>query len=283
MILGALSVSTANAQTPDVVIRMDLNPTYRVDDRGGSSFRWYDTLGRHSTVGISMILEPGYRFLVTERIQRMPSDDDQLDEYYLEDEGNWRVGKQYLPFGRSNLIRESVRAARIDSNLLIEGLPITIAACDGGNGRQKGVIGRVGSWLGISLAIGNFFGIDGTSLAVIRDPEDAPGKGRGYRQIAGIDFFRRLGMWRIQAEMITLRQGETAADKEGEVSDLNFSYQQTPANAIVFGWSKDWRNGASIFRVQAKVLATRSIWIEPLLRFEGAGFKDFSISLRAKL
>ena len=44
-LLTALNMLTtvAAAQTPDVFIRMDVNPTYRVDDRGGSAHweAWY--------------------------------------------------------------------------------------------------------------------------------------------------------------------------------------------------------------------------------------------------
>src|SRR5688572_31745900 len=106
---------------------MDVNPHFRINADGDSNFRWYDPLGKHSTVGLSMILEPGFRVVVTEKLQRMPTDNDQLDEYYIEDEGNWRVGKQYLPFGRQTLLHESVQGGRVDTNLIIEGLPISFA------------------------------------------------------------------------------------------------------------------------------------------------------------
>lgn len=282
-LLPILLPAAAIAQTPDVVIRIEANPQLRIDSDGKSSFRWYDTLGRHSTVGLSMILEPGFRLFVTERLQRMPTDDDQLDEYYLEDEGNWRVGKQYLPFGQQTLLRESVQAVRVDSTLLIEGLPVSLAFCDGGDGRQKGAVARVGTWLGVSLALGTHFGIDGTSLALIRDPAGAPGKGRGYKQAVGVDLFKRYRGWRLQAEVVSLREGNTVADREGEVSDLSLSYQQSLSNSLVLGWSRDWRSDADFFRAQAKLLLMRGVWLEPLLRFRGSEFYDFGMALRMKM
>ena len=51
-VIVALVGAMACAQTPDVVIRMDVNPHYRIDKDGVSNFRWYDSLGKHSTVGL---------------------------------------------------------------------------------------------------------------------------------------------------------------------------------------------------------------------------------------
>lgn len=271
------------AQSPDVVVRLDVNPNYQIDSGGVSRFRWYDPLGKHSTVGISMILEPGFRLLVTERLQRMPGDDDQLDEWYLEDEGNWRVGKQYLPFGRQGILRESALAARVDTNLVIEGLPIALAACDAGPGRQRGLTGRLGGRIGLSFAVGSRFGAQGTSLGVVRDPDLAPGEGRGYRQVIGLDFWRRLGSWRVQGEAAFFRAGQTSLDKDMSVTDLQFSQGRATLNTFTLGWSRDWAAVGDIYRAQAHVLMARSLWLEPILRFKGDRFFDFAVSLRAKL
>jgi hypothetical protein len=281
--LTALAGTSTLAQTPDVVVRMDINPHYRITGDGVSTFRWYDSLGQHSTVGLSMILEPGFRLFVTEKLQRMPTDNDQLDEYYIEDEGNWRVGKQYLPFGRGTLLHESTVAARVDTTLLIEGLPISLAAVDAGPRRQKGIVGRIGTRIGVSFAIGRHFGIDGTSLGLVRDPEEAPGEGRGYKNVVGLDVFKRIGVWRLQSEWLAFWGGETAADPDFEVSDVSFSYSNGLASTITLGWSRNWRSNADIFRAQAKILMIRGFWLEPLLRFRGSTFRDFGVSVRAKL
>jgi hypothetical protein len=281
--LLAMVAARGGAQSPDVVLKVDLNPFLQVDDKGRNTFRWYDSLGHHSTVGLSMILEPGYRLVVTERIQRMPADSEQLDEYYVEDEGNWRLGKQYLPFGREFLIRESVQAIRADTNLIVEGLPIVIAGCDGGDTRQRGIVGRIGTRIGVSFALGRHFGIEGTSLAVVRDPDSAPGSGRGYKAIFGLDVGKRLNRWRLAAEVVALRQGETVLDEEREVSDLSFTLQETKDRSFTFGWSRDWKESENVFRFQGRTLLTRSVWLEPILRFAGTGFKDVGVAVRIKL
>jgi hypothetical protein len=275
--------AAARAQTPDVVIRVDVNPHSKIDRDGVSAFRWYDSLGKHSTVGLSMILETGYTLFVTERIQRMPSDDEQLDEYYLEDEGSWRVGKQYLPFGRGMLLRESVQAIRGETNILLEGVPIVAAIYDGGPGRQRGGMARIGTWIGVSFAFGDHFGISGSSLAVVRDPDDAPGRGRGYQQALGLDFFKRIGLWRMNAEGVVLRGGETSVDEDKEVSDVAFTYQPNTRDSVTLGWSRDWSHKAEVLRVQGHLLINRGVWLEPIVRFRGGGFFDAGLSLRAKL
>ena len=75
----------ALAQFPDVQIKLDLRPTYLSSQGGRSTFRWYDAMGRHSTVGLVFLLEPGFRFFVAQRIQKIDDDPDrdQIDEMYL--------------------------------------------------------------------------------------------------------------------------------------------------------------------------------------------------------
>ena len=111
---AAMAGASALAQIPDVTIKVDAGLTYRSVRNGETTLRWYDGFGKHSTVGLLFWLEPGWRVYVSERLQRIEGDGDneQLDEYYVEDPGIWRLGKQYLPFGRGLLLRESARAAR---------------------------------------------------------------------------------------------------------------------------------------------------------------------------
>ncbi len=148
---------------------------------------------------------------VAQRLQRIPNDGDeeQLDQYYVEDPGLWRLGKQYLPFGRGLLLRESGRAARGDTNLIFQNLPISAAICDNGRDRTRGVFGRVGSTVGVSFAVGNNIGIQGTSLNAVRRPEDNPGAGRGYKFALGVDGAKRFWIFTVQGEVLALRRGHT--------------------------------------------------------------------------
>src|SRR5207253_1549758 len=120
---------------------------------------------------------------ISQKFAKIPNDPDRdlLDQYYLEDEGIWRIGKQYLPFGSGRFLHESVLAVRGDTQLVLEGLPIVAAAVDNGKGRQRGFVGRIGSRLGLSFALGSHFGINATSFTLVRRPEDSPGVGHGYK------------------------------------------------------------------------------------------------------
>lgn len=283
LVSASVALATgALAQSPDVVVRLDFTPNYRTRSGQSPVFRWYDAMGKASTAGLSMILEPGFRVVVTERLQRIPGDGDpdQLEEYYIEDEGVWRLGKQYLPFARGVLLRESVEAARTDTNLVFEGLPISVAVCDGGNGRPRGVVGRIGTRIGISFAIGEDFGIAATSFAPVRSPESAPGLGRGYGRILGFDASRRFGPWAVSAEWLVLRGGSTAAEPNREVADILFKYTLGPKSSAGAAWSYDSAQRQTFMRFQASVHAGKGIWIEPLIKVRGTSVWEAGIGMR---
>jgi len=63
-------------------VKIDVVPTYRTSNGQGSRLTWYDTMGKYSTVGLSVRFEPGYRAFISERLQRLDNDADpeQLDE-----------------------------------------------------------------------------------------------------------------------------------------------------------------------------------------------------------
>ena len=197
------------AQVPDVQIKLDLSLAYRIDSLGQGRVRWYDYAGRYSTVGLRFTLEPGFKAVVTERLGKIPgnSDAEQLDEYFIEDPGLWRLGKQYIPFGRG-LVRESVIAARGETNLFLEGIPVVAALCDGGTGRPRGVSGRIGGRVGLSVLVGEYFGASSTSFSPFHVPETSPGSRRGYGFAIGCDGSKRLGSWTIAGEAVALRRGK---------------------------------------------------------------------------
>lgn len=281
--LAVLGVAaSATAQVPDVRVRVDAALTYRGEGEGPTSLRLYNTQGRYSTVGLTFFLETGFRAYVSQRLERISGDvdNDLLDEYYLEDEGIWRVGKQYLPFGSGQILRESVVAARGETNLIFEGLPVTVAVFDMGRGRQRGYVGRLGSRIGASLAIGHHIGIAGTSLTQIRFPEDAPGRGRGYRLAYGIDGYKVLGTVTLRGEALALRDGETNLDTDISLIDLSATYAPNRRQAITLGFTRGGSGFGDVVRLGASAALDDKVSIEPLVRFRSDHLFDLSVSMR---
>ncbi len=283
--LATTLCATARAQVPDVLVHLDTRLNYRSLNDGDTLIRWYDTLGRMSTVGLALTLEPGLKALVTQKIERIPGDGDpdQLDEYYVEEEGNWRIGKQVLPFGPSFLDREVAVAARTDTSLFIEQLPLHVAVCDSGPGRQRGVVGRLGTRLGVSLEIGDHFGINATSLEILRRPEDAPGIGNGYHQIFGLDYSKGTGEVSNRIEFVAVRGGEGPKDANENVLDVSSTLKPDKYRSLTFGFTRAFQQSTNVMRVSGSFFATQGATIEPVVRYKDGKLFDFGISLRVKL
>lgn len=246
--------------------------------------RWYDQLGRHSLVSIEFGLEPGFRGFVSERLQKIPdnADNEQLDEYYVEDPGLWRVGKQYMPFGKQRILNEAARGARGDTNLVLESIPVVIAVCDNGSGRTRGFFARAGGRLGISGAYGNHIGAQSTSLVGVRSPEDAKGFGRGYKAALGIDYSRKFGNLTVELEAVALRSGMTPLDLDRELSELAFGYTAGKKVWLGLAWSRDWRESIGVIRAEGRIEPYRNFFLEPMVRMKNSEIFDVGISVRAK-
>jgi hypothetical protein len=281
--LGACAV-TASAQIPDVIIKIDPLLHYREVPRGKDTLRGYDSLGNYGTVGLSFNLEPGFQVVVSQRLQKIKgnADGDQLDLLYIEDRGLWRVGKQILPFGRNQLLRESVYAARFETTLGSEAFPAVFAACDAGPGRQSGFTGRIGTRFGASFAIGEHFGIDASSFTSIRFPEESPGRGRGYNQIIGVDFAQNVGSLKFRAEHVWLQVGQTPQDENNEVTDVLILYEPDLRRSFAFGWARKWKRGEHEFRLLGKVPMGANVWLEPIVLVRGDKLRATGVSLRVK-
>ncbi|RYG23704.1 hypothetical protein EON82_13200 [bacterium] len=274
----------SSAQVPDVRARADLSLSldYR-NQSDRANLRLYNPLGRPSTVTLTLLLEPGFTVLVSERLQRLPGDaeNDIFDEVYIEDPGIWRVGKQYLPFGAGRLLRESVPAARIDSNLIAERVPVTLALFNAGDGRQNGFVVRVGRSVGASVANGEHLGISGTSLGVIRRPSDAPGKGSGWKRAFGMDASRRFGKLGLSAEIGFFTGGPL---RDLAVSDLEATYFSDNYRTVGLGFSHaSGPFDGDTLRFFGRVRAARNVDLEPLVRWKDNAFYDASVTLRVRL
>lgn len=280
ILVGAVA---AQAQNPDVRFKLDLILSYRSSRHGPDIARFYDALGHYSTFGLIFYLEPGFRTFFSEKLQRVDNDPDNqsLDEYYIEDEGIWRIGKQYLPFGRG-LVRESVTAIRGDSNLIVEGVPIAVAYCDAGEGRQRGVVGRIGSTFGLSFAIGEHFGINSTALTLVRRIEDSPGVGSGWKNMIGMDYSVKHGLWTYTGEFVSLLDPEAANVRESIVADVNVTYFQNKKTTLGAGLSRDFSSNSAFTRVFGSFSLVKGLVLEPIVRFRNLGIYDLSIGLRFK-
>ena len=274
----------ASGQVPDVQVKADLGPTFRNQVNGGSDAHWYDPFGHHSTIALQFGLEPGFRGYVSQKIERIRHDGDngQIDESYVEDQGVWRAGKQYLPFGLQRIFRESVVAIRSDTDLFLKVLPMSISACDGGHGRQRGIVGRVGRNIGVSFALGQHFGISGTSLTEVRLPNESPGIGEGYDRVFGGDVSKDFGVFHCSGEYVLLRGGEHDAP-DREVLDLAATLQPATSRSVTFGYSVGTKPGITSMRLQGSFLIQPNLWLEPFVRTRnGRGF-DSGLTLRVRL
>ncbi|MBC8065324.1 MAG: hypothetical protein H7Y17_10865 [Chlorobia bacterium] len=283
---AAVSLASAcQAQAPDVTIKLDARLNYRTADEDANTQRLYDSLGNYSVVSLGFKLEPGFKVFVSQKLQRFDGgkDRDLLDEYYVEDEGIWRVGKQYLPFGSGRLVRESVFAARGDTSLIFEGLPIAAAYAQGEEDRQQGIVGRIGGRLGVSVFYGDHFGIDGTSLALIRKPDQALGRNRGYKQAIGVDYSKGIGHFNLAVEGVAFRKPNRSLDQSFEVVDLSATYRSSKYHNYTVGWTRRTNPNADFWRLQGSIFLTNNVYMEPLVRYRNGEAYDFNLAIRVKL
>jgi hypothetical protein len=282
--VGFLASAAAFAQIPTIQLHLDLTGSLRIQQTSTSLFQFYDVMGRPSTVSLSFYTNQGFRVYAAEKLQPLPGDNssDPFDEYYVEDEGIWRVGKQYLPFGSGHILHESALAVRGDTSLILENVPISIALCNAGNGYESGVTGRIGSTIGASVAWGRHFGIAATSLNDIRKPEDAPGQGRGWKQAFGLDATRRLQNWTVRAEAISLQGAEIPADFNRYVFELSGTLSPLKREATTIAMTRQTPDHRNFYRVQGSYEIVKHVTFEPMIRFRDGTLFDLTAQIRIK-
>lgn len=282
LVLMTLLSGIAGAQVPDLRAKLDLALSFDYRDANTESARLYTPLGHPSTASLTAKLDQGYNIYVAERLGRLPHDsaEDILDEAYFEDPGIFRVGKQYVPFGTGRLLHDSVNAFRIDSNLIAEDLPVSLVAASDGAGRTQGFILRAGRSLGLSAAVGQHFGIDATSLGVVRHPEDAPGRDGGWKQAFGGDATRRFGKLTLSAEIAAFAGGP---EPDLTVFDAEGTFVSDGYHTIGLGYShSEDHGGHDYFRVFGTLRAAKNLDLEPLVRLRDGGLYDAAVTLRLR-
>jgi hypothetical protein len=287
-LLVAIGCAAAHgAQVPDIKIIGDLRPSLLSRNGNGTRFQWYDERGKHSTLGLLLTLEPGLMAQVTQRLQRIPNDPDtdSLDEYWVEDPGYWRIGKQVIPFGRESLIRMIAPAVRGETTLVFDDTPASLVALDAGTRRARGVVARLGKRLRMSVAFGNHFGIAAGDLVDFRNPEDSPGAGRGYQVLVGADCFWKLDPFvTLAAEYLAMRSGETALDREEDASELGLNVRWRGLPLVVdLAWCRLWRVETNAYRIEAIYGLYDRITLSARVRWLDGHWRDAGLSLRIRL
>lgn len=286
---GILSVLLAGigvvgmAQTPDWAVFVDAFPTLVWKEGDQSQLRWYTLDGQTSVVGFKMILESGNRVQISQRLQRYPGtgDIDQLDEYWIESTGSWRLGKQVLPFGKRALIKETVLAARLDTKLLIQGLPIQIAYADNGSTRTRGLVGRIGREAGVSFAFGDHFGIQGSDFSAFQTPSEALGASRGWRSMVGADFSLAWGSAMVGGEFLMARDANVKSDGNRDLTDLTATwFIPRSSDKFGFGWARRWDDATDTIRVFGEFTVATKASLRPYIRFDRDGFRDMAMTVR---
>jgi hypothetical protein len=274
-----------SAQIPDVRFHLDLYGTYNDLANNAGTLHLYDQLGDASTIEISAYIDTDLRAYVSERLEQFSRDPskDPLEQYFVEDRDLWRVGKQYLPFGSGDLVRENVLAVKGETKLLFENTKLEIAACYGGTGEQRGVIGRLGSQIGASVAIGDSFGISPTSFDLVRSPSASPGIGQGWKDMFGLDASRKIGQFVTSGEIVWLVNGETQLDSNQNIWDVKEVYQVDRNHSILVGFSHGSDNDVNFLRFSTHIPWTKQATFEPLLRFNNGRFYDLGLTLHVRL
>lgn len=273
-----LVAGSALAQIPDVSIKGDARLGW-VNRPESSIIRWYDSFGRRSTLGLQFFLEPGLRAFASQRFERIKNDGDgdQIDEFYVEDVGNWRVGKQLLPFGTGLMFNERALAVRTDS-FSLRTIPVIAAACDAGQGRQRGVTGRIGSKnLAVSFAVGEHFAISSSSLTVVRRPEEATGIDTGYRLALGAELGTSSKFWSAKAEYLALRRPNRSGDPDYSLLDLSLSLTPDKYRQVGVGITRDFASSVNNLRLTGRFLVVTNVWVEPVLRYRNGRFSEFGV------
>ena len=280
---------TVLAQSLDPVFYVEMRPTATQHRGGVSHFHWYDRDGRMSVVGLRLNLQNGNQIHVSQRLEKVDNtgDTDSLDEYTLERRGEWKLGKQYLTFGAGGILRDSAPALTLQTRLVFDEVPATIALAESGAGRARGFVARVGRNLGLSVAVGEYFANQPTSLTVIRPPDAAPGRDRGYGLVWGLDARHQLGEVALTGEVASFRQGQTAEDKDQTVSDLKLVWRAPKSTRsaevlVLVGWARTWENGRDFYRASAEVQVDRHFVVIPFMRFSDHTVEQIGVSGRIR-
>ncbi len=286
LLIGLITAAISQAQTPDIIVAIDFRPTFLNGDGRNAQLRWFDAYAMPSTVGFKGRMADGKRFAVTQRLARHigDGDPDQVDEFYFESPGDWKIGKQALPFGQHSLYRETTPALRLHTNLVFEDALLDFAVTDAGTGRPRGVVGRLGKNTGLSFALGENFGVQDTAFAILRQDIRGAGKNHGYRSILGLDTVLFKYPFTFEGEIIFAQQGHTSFDEDLNISDIRAIYQMPNGrDRVTAAWAREWRSNVDAFRLDGEFVIVNQVVLMPHIRFGSRGLGQFGTTVRFRL
>lgn len=277
-------VSTARAQIPNWIIKLDGVVSVRKIDGGRTKLFAYDDMGRHSVVTLGLSIEPGFDIVVSRRFQSIENDadTDRFDEYYIEDRDYWRLGKQYVRFGSGAILRESLPAVRIDLRAGPTDIPLTITGFEGKGTRHEGFAVRIGSEVGLSVALGRHIGSNATALTYIRAPEDSSGKFGGYREAFGLDFQIPAGPIWLGFEHMSLRRGERLEHANLDITDFSATYGPKTRLHVSAGLTHEWSEQSTFFRLHISQEIAPGFALEPFVRIRNGKIWMLGVGLRVR-
>lgn len=272
------------AQIPNVQVKFD-GLLFLRDGKGSSPrFKAYDLWGKHSVITIELNIEPGFDLVLSQRFQPIEGDSDSrlVDELTISDRGYWRVGKLYGVFGAGKVYRESALGAEFNLTVGSKATPFVLTLLDEKAGRQRGVLARLGSKLGVSLAVGEHFASNGSALTVIRRPEDGPGRDRGYKFMAAVDYQARVVGGRLILEQVLLRDGERESDNNLDVSHVEYGRPIGTKWNVVASFSQEWQSQSTFLALGLSFNVYPSVFLEPIVRIKNGELYDWGFGLRVK-
>lgn len=250
-----------------------------------ADFHAYDDQGHFSIFSLQASTEQGLHAYVSERLER-PSHDpdrDSLEQYYLEDPGVWRIGKQYLPFGGGHILNDLALAVRSDQTIAIWGLPVTVIGADNGRGRTQGVAVSLGGNFGLAAAVGQNFGISSSSLLAVRLPDASPGVGNGYKRIYDAwyrESRRDSGFW---LEAASLQMGDSLQTKDDFVVSAGVVFTPFKGKSFTLSAAHDSSQRADFYAVSSSFRVNKSMTLLPFIRFKNGQLFDACLAFSWKL
>lgn len=246
---------------------------------------WYDDTGNYSRARLNVFLENDWVVRIRQKLARINNDPDNsgIDELFLERASEWRLGKQYLPYGSNRILKENGWSVRFDTELAFADLPLVIAFTTNGKGRQQGVVLRIGDWFGISAAIGSHFGINATSFTQLQLPEEALGIGRGYRFIYGIDFTRKIRALQISGEYLQMRRPHTFLDREDDILNLLVRYEFPFGPALEAEGTLATESKRENLKISSQIPLSRELFLVPMAIFRKRTGMIYGISAQVRL
>ena len=268
-LVGVVLATSALAQNADIAPFLEIRPTV-IATSERTSFEWFDQRYQSSLVGLRGVLPNGTRVRFAQRLARLPGEVDRelIDEAFIERRGDWRIGRQRMPFGQRRVVNESLWGGRYDTRLAF-GVNASVYAFDEGRGRATGAGIRIGEEVGISLMAGTNLGMQPTSQPFIeRDPSEVQ-LGAGHDLLLGGDVSFRYGGMQGTAEHV-LFLNPSFGQRSYALTDVSLRAGPPVANwGITMGFHRRWDQRNAIFTLEVDAPAESGIIYRVFTRLEG--------------